>query len=107
LAGQQASRATGVHYAASKAGILALTRSFALELAADGVTVNAVAPAAIEGPMLASIDPARRAALAETIPLRRFGRGEEVGAAVVYLASDAAAFMTGATLDLNGGRAMR
>lgn len=107
LAGQQASRATGAHYAASKAGILALTRSFALELAADAVTVNAIAPAAIESPALDAIDPARRAELAQSIPLGRFGHADEVAAAVVYLACDIAAFTTGATLDINGGRLMR
>lgn len=107
LAGQQASAASGVHYAASKAGILALTRAFALELAPQGVTVNAVAPSAIRGPLLDALAPARRDALLDATPLGRFGDPAEVAAAVVYLASDEAAFMTGATLDLNGGRLMR
>ncbi|RZL65842.1 MAG: SDR family oxidoreductase [Variovorax sp.] len=107
LAGQQASTATGVHYAASKAGQFALTRAFAQELAPQGVTVNALAPAAIASPALDAMPADRQAALAAAIPVGRFGQGEEVGAAVVYLASPAAAFMTGATLDLNGGRLMR
>lgn len=107
LAGQQVSSATGAHYAASKAGLLALTRAFAQELAPHGVTVNALAPAAIDSPALAALPPERQQALKAGIPLGRFGLADEVAAAVVYLASPAAAFMTGATLDLNGGRFMR
>ena len=107
IAGQQASAATGVHYAASKAGVIALTRAFAHELAPHGVTVNALAPAAVRSPVLDAMDEARQRTLAAGIPLGRFGEPEEVAAAVVYLASPAAAFMTGATLDLNGGRLMR
>lgn len=107
LAGQQASGATGLHYAASKAGILALTRGFATELAPDRITVNALAPAAIRSPALDGLPEARRQALLGAIPLGRFGEPEEVGAAAVFLASGAGAFITGATLDVNGGRLMR
>ena len=107
LAGQQASSATGVHYAASKAGILALTRSFAQELAPLGVCVNALAPAAIDSPALQSLSQARQQQLQASIPLGRFGSPHEVASAAVYLASEAGAFITGATLDINGGRLMR
>ena len=107
LAGQQASAATGLHYAASKAGILALTRGFATELAPDRITVNALAPAAIRSPALDGLPEVRRQALLGAIPLGRFGEPEEVGAAAVFLASGAGAFITGATLDVNGGRLMR
>lgn len=107
LAGQQASTASGIHYAASKAGILALTRSLALELAGTGITVNAIAPSAIEGPALDRLDAARRDALRQQIPVGRFGLEREVAAAAVYLAGDDAGYTTGATLDVNGGRLMR
>ncbi len=107
VAGQRGSSATGVHYATSKAAIVALTRHAATALAGSGVTVNAVAPAAIDGPMVALVPPEQLEAMVQTIPVGRLGRGDEVAAAVAYLASEAAGFVTGATLDVNGGMLMR
>jgi 3-oxoacyl-[acyl-carrier protein] reductase len=107
IAGQQPSAVSGAHYAASKAGILALTRTFAAELAPHGVSVNALAPSTITSPLLEALDESRRQTIAASIPLGRFGEAQEVAAAVVYLASSAAGFITGATIDLNGGRLMR
>jgi 3-oxoacyl-[acyl-carrier protein] reductase len=107
LAGQQGGLLNGAHYAASKAGILALTKVAARELAPRGVTVNAVAPAAIEGPVMAGLPPGEVDALRGSIPLGRLGLPAEVGALVAFLASDAAGYLTGATLDLNGGLLMR
>ena len=107
LAGQQGSAVNGAHYAASKAGILALTKVAARELAPDGVTVNAVAPAAIDGAVMAEIPADQVEALRRSIPVGRLGSADEVAALVAFLASDAAAFITGATIDLNGGLFMR
>lgn len=107
LAGQQGGLVAGAHYAASKAGIIVLTKIFARELAPFGVTVNAVAPAAIDGPVMQSLGAERVEAIAASIPVGRVGSPAEVAAAVTYLASDAAGFVTGATLDVNGGVFMR
>lgn len=106
LAGQMA-RPSGAHYAASKGGVIALTRVFAAELAASGVTVNAVAPAIVDTPMFQSIGPERAAALTASIPVKRVCTPEEVAALVCFLASPAAGFITGATYDINGGVLMR
>jgi 3-oxoacyl-[acyl-carrier protein] reductase len=107
LAGQWGRSLTGVHYAASKAGIVALTRFAATTLAQHGVTVNAVAPGPIDGPSVAAMPPERVAAYVQQIPVQRLGRAEEVAALVAHLASEASGFATGATYDLNGGMLMR
>jgi 3-oxoacyl-[acyl-carrier protein] reductase len=107
IAGQRGASVNGVHYAASKAGIVAITRFAASELAPFGVTVNAVAPAAIEGPSVAAVPAEKIEAMVQTIPVGRLGRPNEVAALVAYLAGDDAGFVTGATYDINGGMLMR
>ncbi len=107
LAGQRGGAVAGAHYSASKAGIIALTKCFAQELAGDSVTVNAIAPAAIDGPMAQAMPREKVDAMAATIPVKRLGNDREVAAAAIYLASDAAGFVTGTTLDINGGLFMR
>ena len=95
-----------VNYAASKAGLIGLTRSMAREVASRGITVNAVAPGYIETPMTAVLDEKQRAAMLAQIPLGRAGTAEEVAQVVAFLASDAAAYITGHVLDVNGGMFM-
>jgi 3-oxoacyl-[acyl-carrier protein] reductase len=93
------------HYNASKAGVVALTKQMAIEWAARGVRVNAVAPGVIDTPMLRMMDDpeAGRAYLDARVPLRRLGRPEEVAEVIAFLASDAAAYMTGTTVFVDGG----
>ena len=92
-----------VHYSAAKAGLIGMTKALAKELAPSGITVNAVAPGVIDTPMNSHLDGEALAALCEETPLGRLGRADEVAAAVLYLASDAAAFVTGEVLNISGG----
>lgn len=95
-----------VNYAAAKAGLVGMSKSLAQEVASRGVTVNVVAPGFIETPMTDALPEAQRGKLAEAIPLGRLGQPKDVSAAVCYLASDEAGWVTGATLHVNGGMAM-
>jgi 3-oxoacyl-[acyl-carrier protein] reductase len=95
-----------VNYAASKAGMIGLTRSLAREVASRGITVNAVAPGYIETPMTAVLDEKLRAAMVTQIPLGRPGTDQEIAQSVAFLASDGAAYITGHVLDVNGGMFM-
>ena len=94
------------NYAASKAGLIGLTKSLARELASRNVTVNAVAPGFIETDMTAALPQAARDALLPTIPTQRLGAAEEVAQAVAFLASDQAAYITGQVLAVDGGMSM-
>jgi 2-dehydro-3-deoxy-L-rhamnonate dehydrogenase (NAD+) len=92
-------------YSASKAAVIALTKSLGKELATSGILVNAIAPAVIETPMNASTSPAALAHMTSLIPMRRVGRPEEVAELIAWLVSDKVSFSTGAVYDISGGRA--
>jgi 3-oxoacyl-[acyl-carrier protein] reductase len=95
-----------MNYAAAKAGLVGMTKSFAQEVASRGITANCVAPGFIRTPMTDVLPDAQKEALNGRIPMGRMGSGDDIGAAVVYLASREAEYVTGQTLHVNGGMAM-
>ena len=102
----QAGSVGQANYAASKAGLIGLTKALAQEMAAREITVNAVAPGFIDTDMTAVLSDEVRAKLLAQVPLRRLGRPEEIAAAVRFLASDEAGYITGHVLNVNGGMYM-
>ena len=106
LAGRTGGVLTGTAYAASKGGVESLTKSVAQELAPRRITVNCVAPGGVDTPMMARNTPEGLAAMKAATPLKRMALPEEIAAAIGYLASDDAAFVTGAVLPVNGGLRM-
>jgi 3-oxoacyl-[acyl-carrier protein] reductase len=94
------------NYAAAKAGIIGFSKALALEVASRGITVNVVAPGFIETDMTGALDSAQRESLAARIPLARLGTPDDIASAVAFLASPAAAYITGETLHVNGGMYM-
>ena len=102
----RAGNAGQANYAASKGGLVALSKSLAEEVASRGITVNCVAPGFIETPMTEKLNEAQRATILASVPAGRMGTPQEIAAAVLYLASQEAAYVTGATLHVNGGMDM-
>ncbi|MEL7114695.1 MAG: 3-oxoacyl-[acyl-carrier-protein] reductase [Pseudomonadota bacterium] len=95
-----------VNYAAAKAGLIGLSKSLAYETASRGITVNVVSPGFIATPMTDKLTDDQKSAILGQIPTGRMGEADEIGAAVLYLASPEASYVTGATLHVNGGMAM-
>jgi 3-oxoacyl-[acyl-carrier protein] reductase len=103
----QAGNAGQANYVASKAGLMGLTKSLAQELASRNITVNAVSPGFIETDMTNVLKDEQKARITQGIPMGRIGKAEEVAAAVCFLASEAASYITGNVIDVNGGMYMR
>ena len=94
------------NYCAAKAGVIGFTKALALESATKGITVNAIAPGYMDTDMMHTIPPEVMQQIIEGIPLKRLGKPDEIGRAVVFLASDEAGFINGATFHINGGQYM-
>jgi len=108
IASRRGSTRVGAHYAAAKGGIIGLTKTLALELGPHGVTVNAIAPGFIKTERIAQAlwghdSPAAEAAFIASLPLRRSGKPEDIAGVVAMLCSDAGGYVSGATIDVNGG----
>jgi NAD(P)-dependent dehydrogenase (short-subunit alcohol dehydrogenase family) len=93
----------GAHYAASKGGMLSLTKSIAREFGHLGIRANAICPAMIDTPMVDGLSPERLQSITDAIPLKRMGSTREMAGTCLYLASELSGFVTGATIDVNGG----
>jgi 3-oxoacyl-[acyl-carrier protein] reductase len=93
-------------YAAAKGGLVALTKSLAREMARHGITVNAVSPGFVQTRLISDLDEVKRGELVRQIPLGRFADPDEIAAAVLFLASPAASYLTGTTLHVDGGLTM-
>lgn len=102
-AARMGARVAGIHYGATKAGLLGLTRTLAYEYGKNGITVNAITPGRIQTPMANAVAPEVNQGFLDQIPVGRLGRPDDIAAMVSYLASDDAEFITGATFDVNGG----
>jgi 3-oxoacyl-[acyl-carrier protein] reductase len=104
MAGRATSTLGGVHYTTAKAGVLGLTRHLAREWARDGITVNAISPGIVDTPMVrGTTDAGRMAQVLASIPLGRLAEPAEIAALIAFLASDEAAYITGANVDIHGG----
>ena len=93
----------GAHYAASKGGMLSLTKSIAREFGHLGIRANSICPAMIDTPMVDGLTPERLQSITDTIPLKRMGTTREMAGTCLFLASELSGFVTGATIDVNGG----
>ncbi len=102
----QTGNAGQVNYAASKAGMVGLSKSLAAEVASRGITVNCVAPGFIETAMTDKLNDQQKSGILTAVPAGRMGKADEIAAAVLYLASQEAGYVTGATLHVNGGMSM-
>lgn len=107
IAGQVGGTMVNAAYSASKGGLIALTKALAKEFAGSGVTVNCVAPGTIDTPFIGDYDGAERERLRTLIPLGRLGSADDVASAIAYLCTRDAGWITGATIDVNGGQVVR
>jgi len=107
LAGESGGITVAADYSASKAGLLALTKKLALEVAEFNINVNAIAPGTTKTPMIDAISDEEHSKLVSRIPLKRLGEPEDIAYATCFLASEEASYITGTTLDINGGLLMR